>query len=85
MILMESFNIWYLVIFIVAIILATIITCIKTFGRDNRKEIFRPYLAGCKPVRLMPNLLSKHMRHSSNASGFYADEVCLIDGRAVDF
>ena len=36
MILMESFNIWYLVIFIIAIIIATVITCIKTFGRDKK-------------------------------------------------
>ena len=36
MILMESFNIWYLIVFIIAIIIATIITCIKTFGRDKK-------------------------------------------------
>ncbi len=36
MILMENFNIWYLVVFILAIIIATIITCIKTFGRDKK-------------------------------------------------
>lgn len=36
MILMESFNIWYLVIFFIAIIIATVITCIKTFGRDKK-------------------------------------------------
>ena len=36
MILMESFNIWYLVVFILAIIIATVITCIKTFGRDKK-------------------------------------------------
>ena len=36
MILMESFNIWYLIIFIIAIIFATVITCIKTFGRDKK-------------------------------------------------
>ena len=36
MILMENFNIWYLVVFILAIIIANIITCIKTFGRDKK-------------------------------------------------
>ena len=38
MILMEIFNIWYLVVFIIAIIIATVITCIKTFGRDKKIE-----------------------------------------------
>ena len=38
MILMENFNIWYLVVFIIAIIIATVITCIKIFGRDKKIE-----------------------------------------------
>ena len=36
MILMETFNIWYLVIFIMAVLIATIITSVKTFGRDKK-------------------------------------------------
>ncbi len=32
----ETFNLWYILIFVSAVMLATIITCIKTFGRDKK-------------------------------------------------